>query len=282
MTLSCDSRFDLGEYRRVLFDVDGTLLLGAKPLLGAAQFVRVCRNAGMALCFGSNVSFLTGQSLVDRLRAGGIDARVGEGLTGIEVLGSELTKGSDPPVVGTVAVLGPAPVRAILSDLGVRVLEPASLDCEGARPRVVAVAGFSSEVSDAEVDAVARLVGPGTVVYVNNLDPGMVTDTGVTPASGEILRRLTQSVGQDLRVIVTGKPARSFVEAVESLFESTGPTLVIGDSMASDIGLAAQAGWDSLLVGCVDASRTQEQPNIGPTFVATDLAAVLGTMGAPT
>jgi len=262
--------FELGDYRRVLFDVDGTLLLGAKLLPGAAQFVSLCRNAGIELCFGSNVSFLIGESLVDRLRAAGIDARVGEGLTGIEVLASELKRESD-----AVVVLAPAPVRAILSDLGVTVLEPALTERAGAGLGVVAVAGFSSDVTAAEVESVAGLIGPDTVVYVNNLDPGMVTDRGVTPASGEVLRRLTESVAHDLRVIVTGKPAQSFVDAVEAVFMTTGPTLVVGDSVPADIALADVAGWSSLLVGSVGGSQAAGSGDARPTFVATDLAAVL-------
>ncbi len=255
---------DLERYERVLLDVDGTLLLGDVALPGAAEFVTRLRRAGARLCFGTNASFLTGETLIARLQSAGIDARPGEAVTGIEVLAAALAQdvGNEP-----VVSLAPEPVWLLLEALGVEQLAPSVLPASAPPLSVVVVAGFADDTDPGAVSAVALRVGPDTDVYVTSLDAGMVTATGIIPGPTRTVATLCAESGLALKTIATGKPSLWFSRAVLSILGDRGAMLAVGDSAADVVG-AETAGWDSLLVltgGISDPSECA----VAPTMVAT-------------
>ena len=56
------------------------------------------------------------------------------------------------------------------------------------------------------------------------------------------------------------------------------PVLVVGDSLAADVGVAEAMGWDSLLLLTGSTRESDLKPSGAPTFVQTDLVAVLRDM----
>lgn len=251
---------NLARYDRVLLDVDGTLLLGDVALPGAAAFVAQLRAARAGLCFGTNASFLTGETLIARLQSAGIDARPGEAVTGIEVLAQ--TVGPSP-----VVSLAPEPIWVLLDGLGVDQLEPSMLDANGPPLSAVLVAGFADDTDPGAVSAVALRVGPETDVYVTSLDAGMVTATGIVPGPSRTVETLCAESGLTLKTIATGKPSPWFSRAVESILGERGAMLAVGDSPADIVG-AERAGWDSLLV-LSGAISDPSECEVTPTMVAS-------------
>lgn len=65
---------ELNRYSTVLFDVDGTVVVGSTPTPGAPEFVAACRRAGLQIGFITNASMRTPAELITMLRAQGWDS----------------------------------------------------------------------------------------------------------------------------------------------------------------------------------------------------------------
>jgi len=70
--------FDLANYDACIFDLDGTVWLGATdPIPGAADFLERCRDEGKRIAFATNAIVHAPETLSDRLCEAGL-ARPGE------------------------------------------------------------------------------------------------------------------------------------------------------------------------------------------------------------
>lgn len=269
----------LDDYDRVLFDIDGTLLIDFDALPGAAEFVDAARQANVAVCFGTNASFLRGGEVITKLRRAGIGARDGEAVTAIEVLANLVVADSaDSPI----PVLAPTMVHRVLHELRVPFVDVADLGPDDGPLDRLVIAGIALGVDTTVVERTAGLVDQRTTVYVTNLDAGMFTGNGFLAGPAAILQQLEQHCGHHLEVVVAGKPSIAFAAAVGEIAPSTGRTLVVGDTVGADVALARMLQWDSLLVlsGATSAADVSELDIADqPTMVADDLDAFSGREG---
>jgi ribonucleotide monophosphatase NagD (HAD superfamily) len=142
-----------------------------------------------------------------------------------------------------------------------------------AADRTVLAVGLDPERSLAGVARAAALVEAGAVVYATAAEPHYPTDRGVEAGTGTMLAALNAMAPID--PILCGKPSRHFGERAAQALATDRPVLVVGDSLAADVGVANAMGWDSLLV--LTGSARQRDVNLDgpPTYVASDLVAVL-------
>jgi len=271
----------LDDYDRVLFDIDGTLLIDFDALPGAVRFVEAARQAGVSVCFGTNASFLRGGDVIARLRRAGIGARTGEAVTAIEVLAHlVLADGDGSPI----PVLAPTTVHRVLSELGVPFVDVAEMEPSDRPLDRLVVAGIASGIDTGIVERTGDLVGMCTKVYVTNVDAGMLTGRGFLPGPAAIVQQLERRCGHPLDLMVAGKPSNAFAAAVNAIVPSDGLTLVVGDTVGADVALAQMLHWDSLLVlsGATSAADLRElDVEDRPTMVVDNLDALLGRGGMP-
>ena len=107
------------------------------------------------------------------------------------------------------------------------------------------------------------------------------TALGVGPGNGALVELVARFSGREPQV--AGKPQPPLFEETIARVGGTHP-LVVGDRLDTDIKGAVAMGWDSLLVltgvtGLEELVRAT--PELRPTYVAPDLAALAEEQQAP-
>jgi len=246
-------------YDALLFDLDGVLFRGDRPLPHASETVAELRRRGDGLAFLTNNSSRTPAMVVEHLASVGIDASPDEVETSALTTAATLAERG----VTRAFVIGEAGLRGALADAGIAIV---GADAE---PDVVAVGWDRSVDYDALRDASVLIQG-GAALIGSNADASYPTADGPDwPGTGAILAAIETATGT--RAEVMGKPnGPLFEHALRRA--GGGRPLVIGDRIDTDVDGAARLGWDSLLVLTGITSRADldgvEPP---PTYVAEDL-----------
>jgi glycerol-1-phosphatase len=249
-------------YDCFLFDLDGVLMRGSRPIEGAPETVAGLRGAGKRVVFVTNNSGRTPERVAERLAAAGIAAGVDEVVTSALATAELLaTDGAR-----TAFVIGEEGVRRALEDSGV------VLAGEDADAADVVVVGWDRGADYAKLRTACLLVERGARLVATNDDNAFPAHDGLWPGAGALLAVITTTTGAEAEVV--GKPHPALFRS--ALDRAGGGTpLVIGDRLDTDIAGAARLGWDSLLVLTGIASEADlESSPVRPTYVAVDLGAL--------
>jgi 4-nitrophenyl phosphatase len=260
----------LAPYAGVLFDLDGTLYRGDVALPGASEFVRACRDAGLRIAFGTNNALLLRGTIAARLRGMGIEADAAELVTAPDALVSVLTADGRTDIIRLGgAGLADSLDRAGLTGPDVMDADPAAVEAG----RTALAIGLDPERSLAAVARAAAIVEAGAVVYATAAEPHYPTDRGVEAGTGTLLAALNAMAPIDPELC--GKPSRHFGEHAADALGADGQVLVVGDSLAADVGVADAMGWDSLLLFTGAARERDMKLDGSPTHASSDLLSVL-------
>jgi HAD superfamily hydrolase (TIGR01450 family) len=240
------SGFDavLDEIDTFVFDLDGTVYVGDRPVEGAARVIGHLQELGKSVYFASNNSSASSADYVARLAAMGI--RVGA---------SQIILSSDAMVawlhrhgVRRIHVLGTRSFRARLAAEGFEV---------GAADPEYVVVGYDTELDYAKLVAACRLINRGVDILATHMDTFCPTEAGPIPDIGAMLEMIRATTGRVPKKVF-GKPDESMILLLQ---DRTGAdprrTLVVGDRLHTDIAMARAAGVRSLLVLSGETSRDQ-------------------------
>ncbi len=261
-----DPLHSLSAYGGVMFDLDGTLYRGSTALPGASDFVEACRDAGLRVVFGTNNALLERETIASRLRGMGIEASADELVTAPDSLAAVVQDAGHTHVVR----LGSAGLRESLERVGIPA--PDVVDAEPGDGTALAV-GLDPDRSLGAIARAVAFVEAGIPVYATAAEPRYPTDRGVEAGTGTILAALNAMSPIDPELC--GKPSRHFGERAARAFDSGRPVLVVGDSLAADMGVATAMGWDSLLLLTGSTRESDVKPSGPPTYVQSDLVVVL-------
>jgi 4-nitrophenyl phosphatase len=248
------------KYDAIIFDLDGTLYCGPKPIPGSHDVLRRLR--AEAQCrFLSNNGEQTSPAIARRL----VDM-------GMEVHESDVTTSADL-VVETVTKEFP---RCRFFPLASPVLESALIDigCTSTdREADLVISGVSTTFTYDDLASALRLLETGARLIVTNEDPVFPTDRGFLPAGGALAGALRGMGFAPHRFC--GKPD---VDAVRRALSSWGlddPSrcLFVGDNLGTDILSAHRVGADSALVltGVASPNDVSNCPT-HPTYVLPSVA----------
>lgn len=266
--------FDLENYDACVFDLDGTVWLGATdPIPGAAAFLRSCRERGIAIAFATNAIAHTPDALAERLVAAGIALPDEPVVTS----GGVLTRTFRERGIERVAAVIPPALAGSLSAAGIDVVSPdALLPGEFGPPdptRALAMASFR-EATIGSIERLGRLAADGHPLYISSKDPGFPVPGGIEPGGGVLFRALTTMYDVEARVL--GKPSSEYADTVAATVGvDRDRILMIGDSQRADIGIAVLLGCDSLLL-TAHSVQTIDPMLPDPTYVAPTLADEIG------
>jgi HAD superfamily hydrolase (TIGR01450 family) len=223
-------------FEHVLFDLDGTLLVGMHAIPGAPEAVEALRAAGVGVGFVTNDPVHSRDEQVARLAAEGFHAEPDEFVTAgracallvadqlgrvpVIALGSKAFQG-ECIAAGLEPVPGPAGATAVLL-------------------------GGSRDITFADLTTATRAVlMHGAVVYASSADATFPSPGGPVPGAGAFVAALQYATGA--RAQTAGKPSPAmFEEARHAL--GPGRYLVVGDRLDSDIAGGAAAGMETALV----------------------------------
>ncbi len=251
-------------YRRLIVDLDGTLYRGPEPLPGAVNAIAKLR-PGRELLFLSNNCDQSAEHLAERLRRMGFGAAVHEVVSSVTLMVeavNELGRGL------RVLTLGSGDLDPSLEDAGHRIV-PA----DGADVVVVAV---DLRISYDRIAEVLRALSRGATLIGANADATYPTEAGPRPGAGAFV-----GIARGMGFVpdrMCGKPDPWAMRRAVSLrgFDVGPDCLLVGDRLDSDILGAHRLGVDSALVLTGASTRADiERLGIRPTYVVTDLAAIL-------
>jgi HAD superfamily hydrolase (TIGR01450 family) len=262
--------FDPDRYDAFVFDLDGTVWLGAKdPIPGAADFLERCRERNATIAFATNSTVHLPEALAAQLRAIGI-ARPGEPVvtSGTVIARTLATEGAT-----RIAAVVPDQLADLLIAHGIDVVDPREVTAADFGPpgpdRALVVAASRSATIGA-IERLGRLAVEGHRLYISSKDAGFPVVGGMEPGGGVVHAALR--VMYDVEATVLGKPSPQYAAAVaEAVGGSDRAILMVGDSQRADIGIAAELGCDSVLL-TGHSVRPIERSLPAPTFTAPTLA----------
>ncbi|HEY8693115.1 MAG TPA: HAD-IIA family hydrolase [Chloroflexota bacterium] len=252
----------LSGIRAVLLDLDGVMYRGVQLCHGAAEFVRFARARNIRTFFLSNNS-RSGPEVVARK------------LTGLDVAtpAEEVITAAELAVEHLAGLRRKGSVAVIGSDWLAEQLQAAGWSLAGAEADCVLV-GLDHQFSYAKLRlGVDALLGGARFVAANR-DPVNPIEETLEPGCGALVAALETATGR--RASCIGKPSlRILHKALARLQLRPAQTLMVGDSLVSDMALARRGGTHSalLLSGQTNAEMACRLPAARrPDLVLEDLA----------
>jgi len=250
-------------YDCLLFDLDGVLYRGDRPIEAAPPTMAELRRRGVRVVFLTNNSSRTPEQVADKLRSHDIEADPQEVVTSALATAELLAERGG----GRAFVIGMDGVREALTRAGIELLdgEPEAAD--------LVVVGFDRAATYERLKTASLLVERGARLIATNADASFPADDGQWPGAGALLAVVTTTTGAEPEVV--GKP---FAPLFECALQrgGGGRPLVMGDRLDTDIEGAANLGWDTMLVLTGVSSRAEAETGpVRPTVIARDVSALL-------
>jgi NagD protein len=218
-----------------LIDMDGVIYRGHHLIPGADRFIQQLRSAQVPFLFLTNNSQRTRRDVATRLQRLGIDAEEGHVFTCAMATARFLAQHRPG---GTAFVIGEGGLLTALHSNGYAVVD---------RDPDYVVVGEGRTFTFETVEAALNMIRGGAQLIATNLDPNCPTQTGTRPGCGAIVAMLESASG--VKAFSVGKPSPVMLRgARKELGLTTDQTVVIGDTMDTDILGGVQLGFKTVLV----------------------------------
>lgn len=218
-----------------LLDMDGVIYRGNEPIPGAVEFIQTLRENDVPFLFLTNNSQRTRRDVMTRLRRMGMDVDERHIFTCAMATARFLAKQKPE---GTAYVIGEGGLLHALHENGYAIVDH--------DPDYVVV-GEGRTFTMEMMEAAVRMVLRGAKLVATNPDPNCPTPKGPRPGCGAIVAMLEKATG--IEAFSVGKPSPVMMrEARKALGLTTGQTVMVGDTMETDILGGVQMGYQTVLV----------------------------------
>jgi NagD protein len=218
-----------------LIDMDGVVYRGGHLIPGADRFINDLRRADVPFRFLTNNSQRTQRDVATRLQRLGIDVEPEHVYTCAMATARYLARQKPG---GTAYVIGEGGLLTALHENGYSVVDK-DPDC--------VVVGEGRTLSFEMVEAALKMILGGAKLIATNLDPNCPTESGLRPGCGATVAMLEAASG--VKAFSVGKPSPVMLRgARKELGLTTDQTVVIGDTMETDILGGVQLGFKTILV----------------------------------
>jgi NagD protein len=218
-----------------LIDMDGVIYRGNSLIEGADRFVQGLLNSNTPFLFLTNNSQRTRRDVNMRLKRMGI--HVGEGHIFTCAMATARFLARQKPH-GTAYVIGEGGLLHALHENGYAIVDH--------DPDYVVV-GEGRTFTMEMVETAVRMIEKGAKLVATNMDPNCPTSHGLRPGCGAIVAMLETATG--IKAFSVGKPSPVMMRAArKQLGLETEQTIMVGDTMDTDILGAVQMGYRSVLV----------------------------------
>jgi NagD protein len=261
---------DRGTLWSFLMDMDGVLVHEEHAIPGADRFIKALQAAELPFLVLTNNSIYTPRDLSARLADSGIELSPDRIWT--SALATAKFLDNQRPG-GSAFAIGEAGLTTALHDIDYTLSE---------RDPDYVVLGETRTYSFELITKAIRLIERGARFIATNPDPVGPSLEGSLPATGAVAAMISRATG--VRPYFVGKPnplmMRSALNAIGAHSETT---VMIGDSMDTDIVAGMEAGMETVLVltgisGRADAERFAYCPSRVVDSIA-DLEVDLGLGG---
>lgn len=240
-----------------IFDLDGTVYRDDVVLPGARETIEALRARGHRVLFASNNSTHTRADYARRLAAMGLTIEPDGLATSGYATGLYLRNLPDLPM--SLLIVG---TQGLADEIAAAGLE-ARMD--GVPPIDAVVVGLDRTFTFARLTAAQAAVLAGARLIATNRDPQFPGHDGITPGCGALVAAV--EVAAQTTATTVGKPEPYLFRALmDATHADPSTTVVVGDSLKSDIAAAVPLGLYSVLVltgvSAAPAPGTSPQPNL--------------------
>jgi len=218
-----------------LIDMDGVIYRGSQLIPGADQFIHGLRAANIPFLFLTNNSQRTRRDVATKLQRLGIEVEEEHVFTCAMATARFLARQKRN---GTAFVIGEGGLLTALHSNGYSIVDK--------DPDYVVV-GEGRTLNFEMVESALDMIRGGAKLVATNLDPNCPTQAGARPGCGAIVAMLETAAG--VKAFSVGKPSPVMLRAArKELALTTDQTIVIGDTMETDILGGVQLGFKTVLV----------------------------------
>ena len=254
----------LDSKRLFVFDMDGTIYLGAKPFDFAVGFINRLRENGRRVLFFTNNASHDPVFYLEKLTRLGFAPTVDEICTSGDVTGAFL---ANHRAGKRVYLLGTPQLYRHLRRYGVDMVNNENGETDG-RCADIVVTSFDTTLTYDKLTTACDFIRGGAEFVCTHPDFNCPTETGFVPDSGAIAAAVVASTG--VRPVFMGKPYRETVEMVSEITgEDKDGMIIFGDRLYTDIATGKRHGITAVLVmtgettfGDVEAADEDERPDI--------------------
>jgi NagD protein len=218
-----------------LIDMDGVIYRGNELIAGADRFIQALRAARVPFLFLTNNSQRTRRDVATKLSRLGIEVEEEHVFTCAMATARFLARQKPG---GTAFVIGEGGLLTALHSNGYAIVD---------RDPDYVVVGEGRTLNFEMVETALGMILGGAGLVATNLDPSCPTQTGTRPGCGAIVAMLEAAAG--VKAFSVGKPSPVMLRAArKELGLATDQTIVIGDTMETDILGGVQLGFKTVLV----------------------------------
>lgn len=218
-----------------LIDMDGVIYRGTHVIDGAQAFISSLRRENIPFRFMTNNSQRSRLDVATKLQRLGFEVEQEHVYTCAMATASFLAKQKPN---GTAYVIGESGLVTSLNKRGYAIVDK--------DPDYVVV-GEGRTLTFEMCEIATQMLLNGAKLIATNMDPNAPTEKGSRPGCGAVVALLEKAAG--VQAFSVGKPSPFMLRAARKEIDlDTDQTVVIGDTMETDILGGAQVGYHTILV----------------------------------
>ena len=249
---------DFSKIKGILFDLDGVLYIGNRPIVGAIQAIHAIREAGFICRFVTNTSTLSLTSLHAKLNNLGFEVNTSEIISAPQAALNFLRQQNKPIC------------RFLLADDVKR--DFAEFEQSDTEANFIVVGDIGNAWSYPMLNEIFTCLAHGAKLIAIHKNRFWQTEQGLQMDIGAYIHGLEYA--SNTQAMIIGKPSADFFKVVlDAMRLSYHEVLMIGDDIDSDIGGAQAAGLSGVLVRTGKYRKAYvEHSDIKPNFIIDSIA----------
>jgi HAD superfamily hydrolase (TIGR01458 family) len=245
----------------ILFDLDGVLYEGDKPIDGAADTVNWFYQNGIPHLFLTNTTSISRLELVTKLANFGIKSKEENFLTP-PVAAKQWLQSNN---LNNIALFVPETTREEFSDFKLVTNENNSVDA-------VVIGDLGLQWTFNIMNQIFRILisNPQAKLIALGMTRYWRTASGLQLDVGPMIKAFEYATG--INAVVTGKPAIEFFQAAVALLGNQDNVVMIGDDIRGDIEASQQAGLKAIQVRTGKFTEQDLESDISPDAILDSVA----------